>query len=133
MRYYFDENFPPQIAKALQIAQGPLNEKIEIFNVSDIYGRGAADETWIPDIAKNKGIVITQDLNIHRQRQQRELYEKHKMGIIFLKPPSKTGLKYWEMVEKMFAVWAVIKSNTKNAKKPFAFVIRARSKKMLPL
>ena len=52
MKIYFDENFPPQLAKALQILHS--GEGIEVFNISDIYGRGAEDEIWIVDIAKKR-------------------------------------------------------------------------------
>ena len=55
MKIYFDENFPPQLAKALQILHsGKGGEGIEVFNISDIYGRGAEDEIWIVDIAKKR-------------------------------------------------------------------------------
>ena len=56
MKIYFDENFPPQLAKALHILHsGKGGEGIEVFNISDIYGRGAEDEIWIVDIAKKRG------------------------------------------------------------------------------
>lgn len=131
MKYYFDENFPPQIAKALQILQSPkMEENVEVLNISDVFGKGASDEEWIPEIALQEGTVVTQDLNIHQTRNQRELYRSHKLGVVFLKPPSKRGYSYWELVEKIFASWFEIKKTTNTAKRPFAYIIRARSKRL---
>jgi len=131
MKIYFDENIPPQTATALNILQGPLiHENVEVKNISDVFGRGARDETWIVKIAHEDGIVITQDLNIQHTRHQRELYRKFKMGVIFLKPPSKKGYKYWEMVKKIIKAWSDIKEVAGKTKRPFAYIIRPRSKRI---
>ena len=131
MKIYFDENIPPQIANALQILQSPfVDENVEASNISDVYGRGSRDETWIVKIANENGIVITQDLNIQHTKHQRELYRKYQMGVIFLKPPSKKGYTYWEMVEKIIISWSDIKQVARKNKKPFAYIIRPRSKRM---
>ncbi len=131
MKIYFDENIPPQIANALNILQSPFaHENIEASNLSDVFGRGSRDETWIVKIANENGVVITQDLNIQRTRHQRELYRKYQMGVIFLKPPSKKGYTYWQMVEKIIISWSDIKQAARKTKKPFAYIIKPRSKKM---
>lgn len=133
MKIYFDENFPYQIAKALNILQSPKeDENVEVVNISDYFGRGAADEMWIPQIAKLNGIVVTQDLRIQNTHHQRDLYREHKLGVVFFKPPSKKGYTYWEQVEKVILSWKEIK-NTDRQKRPFAFVIRPNSKHLEPL
>ena len=132
MRFYFDENITPQIARALSILQENIHNEgaIKVFNIRDEFGRGAADEEWIPEVGKKGGIVITQDLNIHRTRQQRELYRQFKIGVVFFKPPKKTGYGYWTMIEKIIEAWPDIKRVAKREKKPFAYVIRPRSKRL---
>ncbi|MEO5564901.1 MAG: hypothetical protein ABIR18_15750, partial [Chitinophagaceae bacterium] len=86
------------------------------------------DEDWIPQIGHLNGIVITQDYNIQRTQQQYELLKKYKMGIFYLRPPGKIGYKYWEMVEKIFAHWAQIKTLAQRTKFPFAYRIMPRGK-----
>lgn len=131
MNFFFDENITPQIARALAILQEPLqHEQIKVFNIRDEFGRGATDEEWIPEVGKQEGVVITQDLNIHRTRQQRELYRQFKIGVVFFKPPKKTGYGYWTMIEKIIEAWPDIKKIAKRKKKPFAYVIKPRSKKL---
>jgi len=130
MKFYFDENITPQIARALAILQEPRPEKIEVFTIKDVFGKGTADEEWIPIVAAEDGIVITQDFNIQRTRHQRELYRKHGLGVVFFKPPSKTGFDYWTMINKVIEAWPKIKKVAKRERKPFAYVIKARSKKL---
>jgi len=131
VKIYFDENFPPQLAHALKILQQPHpKEDIEVNNIGDIFGRGSTDEEWIKKISEEDGIVITQDLNIQHTKQQRELYKKYGLGIIFLKPPSKKGYTYWEFIEKIIVAWSDIKNIACSTKKPFAYILRPRSSKI---
>ena len=131
MKIYFDENFAYQIPKALNILQKPCDdEEIEVYSISEIFGRGAKDEDWIPKVAEEAGIVITQDLKIQYTKQQRELYNQYNLGAVFLKPPSKKGYKYWEQVTKIFISWESIKEIALNGKRPFSYIIRPRSKKL---
>lgn len=132
MKFFIDENIAPQIGRALQILQQPLNkqEQIEISNIRDVYGRGVPDEEWIPEVGKLDGVVITQDINIQRTKHQRDLYREYDMGAVFLKPPKGKGFDYWTMVEKMIESWPEIKEVARREKKPFAFVIRPRSRKL---
>ena len=135
MKFYFDENIPKHIGHALRILQEPMrtSEDVEVINIIDEFGPGTADEDWIPEIAKSDSVVITQDLNIQLTRHQRMLYQDHGLGVVFLKPPSKRGFGYWMTVKKIIDAWEDIKIVSRKVKKPFAYVIRPRSKKLEPL
>jgi hypothetical protein len=127
MKFYFDENIAPRIARALAVLTEA--DSVEIYSIADIK-RGAPDEEWIPVVGKKEGIVITQDMNIHRTRHQRELYKKHGVGVVFFKPPKKSGYSYWEMLTQILTSWPDIIKTVEKAEKPFAYVIRPRSKKL---
>jgi len=128
MKFFIDENMPPQLAEGLAILERPNSEGIEIFSIQKEYGRGIQDEDWIPRVGQEHGIVITQDYNIQRTQQQYELLRKYKMGIFYLRPPGKTGYKYWEMVQKIISHWVEIKNLAKTTKFPFAYRIMPRGK-----
>ena len=64
-----------------------------VASVKDEFGRGAVDEVWIPGVASQHGVALTQDLNIHRVRAQWELCKANKIGIFFFKPPRKEGME----------------------------------------
>ena len=128
MRFFIDENMPPQLAEGLSILERPNDEGNEIFSIQKEYGRGIQDEQWIPIVGEMNGIVITQDYNLQRTQQQYELLRKYKMGIFYLRPPGKTGYKYWEMVEKIISNWIQIKDLAKRTRFPFAFRLMPRGK-----
>ena len=128
MIFYFDENIAPRIARALAILTEA--DPIEIYSMVDVFRRGAQDEEWISKVGENNGIVIMQDLNIHRTRHQRELYRNHGVGVIFFKPPKKSGYQYWEMLTHILTSWPDIIKTVERAEKPFAYIIKPRSKKL---
>ena len=45
-------------------------------------------------------------------------------------PPSKKGYTYWEIVEKIIASWREIKNVASREEKPFAYIIKPRSKRL---
>lgn len=129
MKFYVDENISQNIAQALAILQNPrIDENVEVYTIKDEFGQGTPDEKWVPKVAAEDGIVITQDLNIHRVRQQRELYKKQDLSVVFFKPPKK-GYSYWDLVEFYIRRWKVIKEEVKKLNKPFAFIVTPRSAK----
>ena len=131
IKVFIDENLSSQLALGLNELQKPQNIKenieIEVLSIKDIFGQGALDEDWIPEVGKENGIVITQDFRIQKQRHQKELYIKHKVGIIFFSPPSKGGFTYWEMVKQVVTKWDDIKQIIRRNKTPFAFRTSAKT------
>lgn len=117
-KIYIDENLSPYIARGLDILEGPTRQGFEVISIADAFGRGAKDEEWIPIVGSQNGIVITQDYNIHRNKAQRVLFEKHGVGMFFFRPPK--GYTYWEYVEQIVKRWQDIKKKSQNAR-PFAF------------
>ncbi len=131
-KIFIDENLPKQLATGLNELQKPMNHRdgisIQVLSIKEVYGQGAKDEEWIPEVGKENGIVITQDYRIQTQRHQKELYIKSGVGILFLNPPSKLGFPYWEMVKQLINRWDEIKSIVKKHQPPFAFRCTPRTK-----
>jgi PIN like domain len=94
------------------------------------FGRGAADEVWIPGIASRHGIAITQDVNIRRTRAQWELCQENKIGVFFFKPPKKEGWSYWQIVELVIRHWPEIKRLTEESRRPFGCVVEMHRSKI---
>jgi len=124
LKIYIDENIAPQMANAFNIMQSHLNKEekksIEVYSIADVCGEGVDDEEWIPIIAKDNSIVITQDRRIQHSRHQRELYQSEGIGVIFLKS-QKNGMSFWEMFKHLVKWWDDIKAICRKNKPPFAF------------
>jgi hypothetical protein len=129
IKVYIDENMSPYLADGLDILEKPNKDGIEVLSIKKVFGEGAKDNDWIPKVGKEGGIVITQDLNIHRTRTLKQLYNDSGIGVFFFVPPSKVGYKYWDLVEQIIKRWLAMKSHSKKDKKPFAYRCTSRSSK----
>ncbi len=125
MKIFIDENLPPFLARGIHILEQHLDDDFEVLSIKDVFGKGVKDEEWIPQVGKMNGVVITQDKNIHRTKPQRDLFERHGIGMFFISPP-KNGYTYWQMVEILIKEWKDIKEKC-STKKPFSFIHRPRS------
>jgi len=130
MKIYFDENFSPHFIRGLTLIQeGRPNEGIEIKSIKEEFGRGTSDEIWIPKVAQQHGIAITQDTNIERLNHQWALCEHYKLGWIFVQPPKKCW-GYWIVVQLMVKHWTKIQAIALKAKKPFGYKMVATKPKL---
>ena len=130
MRIYFDENFSPHLVAGMQAFQNNRrSEDVTVLSVVEDFGRGTADETWIPAVAKVHGVALTQDVNIHRTRAQAALCQANKIGVFFFKPP-KDGWSYWRLVQLVVRLWPDIARLAEETKRPFSFIVDARTAKI---
>lgn len=128
MRIYFDENFSQHLAAGLrQVQDGRPGENVSVIWGPDEFGRGAADEEWIPKVAAKHGIIFTQDANIYRLQAQWEICQENKVGMFFLKLPQ-GGWGYWQIVEEVVRRWREVKELSQ-VKRPFGFIINPHVKK----
>jgi hypothetical protein len=133
MIIYIDENMAPILAHGFNLLQSPLNNKfkledpIEVKSIKEVFGEGAQDEDWIPIAGGERACIITQDYNIQRIRHQRDLCEKHGLGMFYFRPPSKTGFTYWEMVKLLVNHWEEIIKTASKKSRPFSYKITSKS------
>lgn len=131
MTIYFDENFPPAIARGMAtIQQGSREADIEVRTIFDTH-RGVKDRQWLAQLDPGS-TVITQDERIHRIRVEREIYRAHDVVLVVVKPAKKHGLSYWQMVEIIVKRWEEIKRVGREVR-PAAYVVEFVSRKLRPL
>ncbi len=130
MTIYIDENLSPFLAQGLNFLQMPenlkLQEPVEVRSIR-VFGLGAADEDWIPQAGKANSCILTQDYNIHRISHQKALCEQYNLGMFYVRPPSKSGFRYWDMVKLLIRRWPEITKIVTREKRPFAFKITSRN------
>lgn len=90
-------------------------------------GRRVPDEDIIPSIGKEKGILITKDINIHRTRLQYDLCQEHNLGIFFISMPKGMD-KHWKIVKSLINHWEDIIRIIEKEKLPFAYRIKPKGK-----
>lgn len=132
MRIYFDENFSHRIAKGMrEFQEARRSENIDVIWCPDEFGRGAADEDWIPKVATKQGVILTQDINIHRTKAQWSLCQSNKVGVFFFRAP-RDGWNHWAIVKEVVNRWEEIK-RLSSTRRPFGWVIENRRTKLRKL
>jgi hypothetical protein len=131
MNIYIDENLSPFLAQGFHFLQMPenikLREAVEVHSITE-FGKGAADEDWIPMAGKTNSCILTQDFNIHRINHQHTLCEHYNLGMFYVRPPSKCGFRYWDMVKLLVKHWPEIIKIATRQSRPFAYKITSKSK-----
>lgn len=133
MIIYFDENIPPHLASGFETIQAPEGLKngnnITVKFLPESFEYGVKDIDWIPIVGKQGSCVITQDINISRRKDELELYQRHEVGIFFLRGPSKKqGLSIWEMVQALSKNWSEICRIAINEERPFGYTFTLKGK-----
>lgn len=124
---YLDENLSEHVADALNSLSTGYFKDVKVSSTIPVFGRGAKDEDIIPEIGKEKGILITRDLNIYRVQIQNQLCKDHAIGVFFIKLP-KGQDKHWELVKLLLNNWEEILLTAARAKAPFAYRIKTKGK-----
>jgi hypothetical protein len=121
--FYLDENLSEYVASALNFLNKGYFRDIQVFSTKEKFGKGVPDEEIIPVIGKEKGILITKDINIHNTRLQYDLCQQYPLGIFFLKM-AKGSDKHWEIVKSLINNWEEIVHISQKERLPFAYRIK---------
>lgn len=133
-KIYLDENIPKSLADGLRALDQPNNstgQKCAVVYLTDQFGRGIKDDEWIPLLGKEQAVMVTQDHNIHRTDSERELYQKHGLGLIVVRLPSKKGMPYWDLVQQLVRNWMAIRQVALTKRPPFIYECTAKGVKQL--
>jgi hypothetical protein len=119
--FFFDHNLPPDLARALDCLD------IDATYLTNEFSADAADEAWMPEVAKRGYIVITRDRNIQKRPAQRELYRQLRLRGLFLGPAfSKMRLR--ELARWLLWRWDDIEDTMSSAKPGEAYLLHQRGR-----
>ena len=127
MKIYLDENLSKYVAEALNLLNKGYFPNIEVASTIDVFGRGAPDETLIPEIGNEGSMLITKDFNIKKTQLQFELCKRYNLGIFFITLP-KNQDKHWDIVKLLIHNWEEIIQKAGRDKRPFAYRIKFKGK-----
>lgn len=110
MDFYLDENIPIRIAMALNYLEGE-NRVHNIYSTVEKFGAGVSDLDLFQDIAKTKGIFITNDLKVAHKKDEAELLRELSIGTFLIN--FRQGASFWERVIMIMKNWVFIKETAK--------------------
>lgn len=128
MIFILDENMPPSLSKGLQSLDqenSSLSPKIKVIHSTEIKPC-ATDHEIIKIAGKRDAIIVSQDDDFKRIKSNKQLVKQLKVGYVLYKPPSKTGVRYWELVKSFILAWEPLKAKIRESEKPFIIIINRK-------
>jgi len=121
MNFYFDENIPRAIARAVsELEKSATNYNVQ--HTADAWRGGILDPELIVNLKNVNGILITNDLKM--KRAFRELLAKKKITAFFISFPS--GANYEYRYTMIINNWVKIKQISEDERHPFICRIMPR-------
>lgn len=123
MKFYFDENIPGPIARALNELEKERTD-ITVQSTVDVWDRGIKDPQLIEKLNEVDGILVTNDLKL--KRLYCELLRRYNVSAFFIVFPS--GVDFAFRYRHVINVWEIIKNTAKNEHRPFLCKIHNNKK-----
>ena len=117
MTYIFDENTSPRIAKALALLE------LDVRHVNDVYGSGAKDPDFLPDIGEKGWVLITCDQHIRTRPIEVEAYRQNGVRAIIM-GEGFGNQRFFAQARWFFLHWEKIEEATKDCRPGSCFAGR---------
>ena len=98
MTFFFDNTFPPQIAKILLILD------IDATHLQDHFAAKTDDVDWIPEIGRRGWVVVTGDRGISKKPAERKVLEAANIIAVFM-AKGFTSKPIFELVSLIIRWW----------------------------
>lgn len=121
MTFFFDNNFAPSYVQAFKV----LGE--DVCHLRESFDPATPDEDWLPVIGQREWTLVTCDIRIARNPQQRVVLEK--AGIVsFMCAAGVVKLKRWEQFTWLVRAWPNICKEAAKARNATTFRVTMNHK-----
>ena len=125
MKFFFDNNLPPKLAKSLHLLVEPDHE---VIHLKERFAANASDEEWITALAKEKGwVIVSGDLRIRKNPHVMEAWKSAGHTVFFLKP-GWINLPLWTQTWKFMKCFPDIVAIAKRATTGSEFFVATSGK-----
>jgi hypothetical protein len=121
--FLLDENFPPQLARALQALD---QEDCQFRHAPDEFGAGAADETIFAGIRDRGWFLVTLDARMARRPAQRQAILDAGLGVFVFKGSALPQRPFRDIAAFVLTVAAEIIERARSTSRPFIWGISDR-------
>ena len=101
MTFFFDNTFPPQLAKILMILG------VDARHLQDYFPPDTLDVDWIPEVGKKGWVVVTGDRRISKKPPERKALQEANVIAVFM-AKGFTSKKIFDLVASFIKWWPEI-------------------------
>jgi hypothetical protein len=125
VKFFFDNNLAPKIAKGLN---GFVSPDHEVIHLKDQFSADTRDIDWMKALAGEKDlIIITGDVRIGKNPQEVRAWKQAGHTIFFLKQ-GWIGLEFWVQAQKFVKCFPSIIAKAKSAQRGSSFMVSVNGK-----
>jgi hypothetical protein len=125
VKFFFDNNLAPKIAKGLN---GFVSPEHQVIHLKERFPSNTDDVDWMKQIAQEDDlIIVTADIRIGRNPQEIEAWKQAGHTIFFLKP-GWTDMRFWDQALKFTKCFPSIIEIARSAKRGSSFIVSASGK-----
>ena len=125
MKFFFDNNLAPKIAKGLN---GFVSPDHQVIHLKERFPANADDIDWMRKLAQAEDlIIVTADVRIGKNPQEVEAWKQAGHTIFFLKP-GWTDMMFWVQAQKFTKCFPSIIEKARFAKRGSSFIVSVNGK-----
>ena len=125
MRFFFDNNLAPKLAKSLHVLVEPDHS---VVHLKDRFAANTPDETWMRALAaESDWVIISGDIRISKNPHEVAAWHEAGHTIFFLKA-GWTNLPFWDQAQKFVKCFPEIIATAERAKSGTMFMVSVNGK-----
>lgn len=125
MRFFFDNNLPARLARALQVLAAPEHE---VIHLKEKFPPNTPDGVWMSGLTKELDwVIISGDVRIGKNPHELRAWRAAGHTIFFLKP-GWTNLEFWTQAQKFIKCFPAIIASAEKAKSGDVFTVALNGK-----
>jgi hypothetical protein len=125
VKFFFDNNLAPKIAKGLN---GFVFPDHQVIHLKEEFPAKTDDVVWMKQLANEEDlIIVTADIRIGKNPQEVEAWKQAGHTIFFLKP-GWTDMPFWNQAQKFVKCFPSIIDKAKNAERGSSFIVALNGK-----
>jgi hypothetical protein len=120
LRFFFDNNLPPRLAKAIQAL---VATEHEVMHLTDKFAANTTDVTWLKVLgAERDWVLICGDPRITKRPHELKALQEARLLSFFLKG-GWTNLTLWVIAHKLVQWWPNIMETARCIAPPASFLV----------
>jgi hypothetical protein len=125
VRFFFDNNLPPKLAKGLHVLIAPEHE---VIHLKEKFPQNTSDEDWMKGLAKELDwVIISGDNRITKNPHEVQAWRAAGHTTFFLKP-GWTNFDFWTQAYKIVKCFPDIIATARKAKSGKFFLVAGNGK-----
>jgi hypothetical protein len=125
VKFFFDNNLAPRIAKGLN---GFVSPDHQVIHLKDRFAANTDDVDWMNQLAEEEDlIIVTADVRIGKNPQEIEAWKQAGHTIFFLKP-GWTDMRFWDQAQKFTKCFPAIIEKAQSTERGSSFIVSVNGK-----